>query len=118
MSSFSATIDLADQAPLGQIHAEFVVDTTSGTEVARLENVFPFDLDVTGERILVKSSEPYPTNEQITTTWKVLSVADGRTLIEFGAHGATSYGASGETDEVLASQGLDIETVTEKIGNR
>jgi transketolase len=36
----------------------------------------------------------------------------------FLSFGATSYGASGDTDEVLASQGLDIETVTEKIGNR
>lgn len=33
----------------------------------------------------------------------------------FLSFGATSYGASGETDEVLASQGLDIETVTEAI---
>ncbi len=30
----------------------------------------------------------------------------------FLSFGATSYGASGETDEVLASQGLDVETVT------
>lgn len=36
----------------------------------------------------------------------------------FLSFGATSYGASGDTDEVLAGQGLDIETVTEKIGNR
>lgn len=34
-------------------------------------------------------------------------------LVPFGA---TTYGASGETDEVLASQGLDVETVFEKIG--
>jgi transketolase len=30
--------------------------------------------------------------------------------------GATTYGASGDTDEVLASQGLDVETVVGKIG--
>ena len=30
--------------------------------------------------------------------------------------GATNYGASGETDEVLASQGLDGETLVKKIG--
>ncbi len=36
----------------------------------------------------------------------------------FLSFGATSYGASGETDEVLASQGLDIETVTEAILKR
>ena len=37
---------------------------------------------------------------------------------ELLSFGATSYGASGDTDEVLASQGLDVETVFEKIGNR
>ena len=31
--------------------------------------------------------------------------------------GATNYGASGETDEVLASQGLDMGTLVEKIAN-
>jgi transketolase len=36
----------------------------------------------------------------------------------FLSFGATSYGASGDTDEVLASQGLDVETVTKKIGDR
>lgn len=34
-------------------------------------------------------------------------------LLSFGA---TAYGVSGETDEVLASQGLDVETVVKKIG--
>ena len=33
-------------------------------------------------------------------------------LLSFGA---TSYGASGDTDDVLASQGLDVETVVNKI---
>ncbi len=34
---------------------------------------------------------------------------------KFVSFGATSYGASGETEEVLASQGLDVGTVFEKI---
>ncbi|MHB8109611.1 MAG: transketolase [Syntrophorhabdaceae bacterium] len=33
----------------------------------------------------------------------------------FVSFGATSYGTSGDTDEVLASQGLDVETVTKTI---
>ena len=35
---------------------------------------------------------------------------------KFLSFGATTYGASGETDEVLASQGLDVEAIVQKIG--
>ncbi|HEX2964935.1 MAG TPA: transketolase [Syntrophorhabdaceae bacterium] len=34
---------------------------------------------------------------------------------KFESFGATSYGASGETDEVMQTQGLDVETMTEAI---
>ncbi len=47
-----------------------------------------------------------------------------RSLLKLGfkgaflSFGATSYGASGDTDEVLASQGLDVDSVVEKIGEK
>ncbi len=33
----------------------------------------------------------------------------------FESFGATSYGASGDTDEVMQTQGLDVETMTAAI---
>lgn len=36
----------------------------------------------------------------------------------FVSFGATSYGSSGDTDEVLSTQGLDVETIAKKIGER
>ncbi len=52
-------------------------------------------------------------------TASLLKHAFKGTLVSFGA---TSYGASGETDEVLVTQGLDVESVTrgivKKLGDR
>ena len=45
-------------------------------------------------------------------TASLLSHSFKGTLVSFGA---TSYGASGETDDVLATQGLDVESVTRAI---
>src|SRR5699024_2105216 len=84
-----------------------ILDTGTGAELARFESTFPFDLDPTGARILVKEPEPYPTNEQLVTTWKVLAVPDGRTLVEFGGQGPTSYGAFGPGGETVLTAGRD-----------
>ncbi len=48
-------------------------------------------------------------------TETLLKVGFKGTLLSFGA---TGYGASGETDEVLAAQGLDVETVAKAIGEK
>ncbi|WP_342454490.1 nSTAND1 domain-containing NTPase [Ornithinimicrobium cryptoxanthini] len=109
--SVAAVVDQpTDDHSLGdrpEVETTRILDATSGAELARLKSTFPFDLDPTGERILVKDSEPYPTNEQVTTTWKVLSVPDGRTLVEFGGHGATSYGAFGPGGDTVLTTGRD-----------
>jgi DNA-binding SARP family transcriptional activator/WD40 repeat protein/energy-coupling factor transporter ATP-binding protein EcfA2 len=91
----------------GDVEATRILDTGTGAELARFEGAVPFDLDPTGERILVKDSAPYPTNEQVTTTWKVLAVPGGRTLVEFGGQGATSYGAFGPGGDTVLTTGRD-----------
>jgi DNA-binding SARP family transcriptional activator/WD40 repeat protein/energy-coupling factor transporter ATP-binding protein EcfA2 len=79
-----------------------IVDTETGTELRSIPRATPRDIDPTGSHVLVVDETSQ------TAAWRVVTVADGKTVAEFFGHTAASiYGAFDPTGTSVFTTGMD-----------
>lgn len=85
-----------------------LVDTVTGEEIRRIRHTEPVDLDATGEHVLLIESGVDDSNFRGSSTWRVVAVADGRTVATYAGHqGRASYGTFAPDGATVLSAGLD-----------
>lgn len=85
-----------------------LVDTVTGEEIRRIRHTEPVDLDATGEHVLLIESGVDDSNSRGSSTWRVVAVADGRTVATYAGHqGRASYGTFAPDGATVLSAGLD-----------
>ncbi|WP_122263008.1 BTAD domain-containing putative transcriptional regulator [Ornithinimicrobium cerasi] len=100
---------LSDDGSVAAVHQgsgstgyALVVDPATGEELTRVPAVLPHDLDPTGEHLLVLDVA------NVTSAWKVVSVADGSVVAAFAGHQAiSSYGAFGPDGSTVLTSAAD-----------
>lgn len=83
-------------------------DTKTGTELGRVRDTSPVDLDATGERVLLRDRGPTESNLRSAGTWRVMDVDALRTVTTFDGHeGRPTYGAFSSDGRTVFTSGLD-----------